>query len=158
MPAFCGLFGSVQFSTENRKCLPSGRKKGQRCAGPILGPLLRVTCSGMPPLDGTRYKGPATLGAKRMASSLFHVPPKPSGDSQTTWTPPPLMSIVFSLESEKKPIWRLSGAQKGYAAPAVSVSCCALAEAKSRSHRLVCPSAVTATNARRVPSGEIVKL
>src|SRR5262245_66353672 len=78
-----------------------------------------------PPEAGTRQSPPpvAELGLNKMMSSEFHVPPRPvSASARVRTSPPPVMSIRFTLPPPKKPIDRLSGDQNGNDASVVPVS------------------------------------
>src|SRR5205085_11933617 len=105
---------------------PSGRKEGKRWlvsprdrSNPIIG-------AASPPVASTRCSPPLPRPAKTITSSLFQVPPPTfRGLLQSVIGGPPEASIFLSLPSAKKPIDRLSGDQKGYAAPSVPFSDCA---------------------------------
>src|SRR5689334_22778951 len=73
-------------------------------------------------------------------------------------TAPLSKSTRLSLPVAKKPTRRLSGDQKGSNAPSVPLICCAFDDDNVRIQSLSLPSGPTATNARRVASGEMEKL
>src|SRR5580704_7860679 len=136
-----------------RKCLPSGRKNGQRWEVCSAGSIF-VIGVGVPPVALTRKRGAAGVGEKIITPSAPHAPPRDSDASATTCAEPPLRSIVFSLASAKKPSERLSGDQKGNIAPFVSGISRASSAFMARTQSEVLPSAPVAVNAIDVPSGE----
>jgi len=72
-----------------------------------------VTGSGGPPPAEMRYSSLERVGAKTITPSRFHVPPRPDAAAQSVTIVPPLASMRCSLPPAKKPIWLLSGDQKG---------------------------------------------
>ncbi len=60
-----------------------------------------------------------TAGAKTMVPARPQLPPRPSRASQIASTRPSPTETFRSLPLAKKPILRLSGAQKGYVEPSV---------------------------------------
>src|SRR6516225_1062677 len=119
-------FCPVKFAARYKKCLPSGRNTGQRwlCSPRLVsGSLIRVVA---PPDADTRYRprpGPSVAsGVKTITPSLFQVPPRPEGASQSVCTEPPATSSFFSFPSAKKARVLPSGDQNGYVAPSVSPS------------------------------------
>src|SRR6266508_4495413 len=82
---------------------------------------------------------------------------KPGGASQSVTGGPPAMSIFFSFVSAKNATERLSGDQKGAAAPSVPASGTALESASGRTQRNGRPSAPRAANAIERPSGDTAK-
>src|ERR1700730_6735699 len=89
-----------------------------------------------------------------MTPSRLHAPPKPCGALQSVVGRPPAISIFLSLPWAKNPMERLSGEQKGKAAPSVRGSACHLGESNEYNQRRGLPSE-TATVTRRCPSGAI---
>src|SRR5687768_11583842 len=95
-----------------------------------------------------------------MTPSAFHVPPlgaesaAPPAAANVCGALP--MSSRFSLPSAKNPTDRLSGDQKGEAAPSVPASGCAVVDASDRSQRREAPSPDAAKTIWR-PSGETEK-
>src|SRR5438552_3848989 len=95
-----------------------------------------------------------SLSLKRIVPSRFQVPESNLRlVLHTAMGGPPVASILLSLPSAKKPMKRLSGDQKGEAAPSVPASGCAANEASERTQSSLRPSTFT-TNASRRPSGE----
>src|ERR1700686_4858624 len=96
--------------TENRKCVPSGRKDGQRC---LAAPFSFVTAAALPPSSETCQIGPP-FGEKRIPLSLLQVPPpKSPPESARTVTGPPFTPTFFNFFPEPNPMKRLSGDQNG---------------------------------------------
>src|SRR5712672_3012302 len=88
-----------------------------------------------------------------MIPSRFQVPPRLKGASQSACGgEPPATSMIFSLESAKKPKRPLSGDQKGILAKSAGASCWVAPVVRERTHKAVAPSAPTPTNASRAPS------
>src|SRR5277367_3911830 len=136
-----------------QKCLPSGRKNGQRCEVCWAASIF-VTATGVPPLVLTRIKGAMGLGENRITPSAPQAPPRPKMTSASDCAEPPLISIVFSLFSAKKPSDRLSGDQKGKIAPSVSASARASKAFTGRTQMEVFPSVPMAAKAMDKPSGD----
>src|SRR5215475_6212318 len=109
--------------------------------------------TGAPPVAGTPNTPPAPKAEKRITPSRFHVPPLPTPTSQSVAGRPPLTSTFFNLPLAKKPIKRLSGAQKGKVAPSVPSSGLASEEASARTQSCTLLP-VAAVKASQVPSGE----
>src|SRR5262249_53407140 len=81
------------------------------------------------------------------------------GASQISWgTPPPKVSSFISLLFTKNPIQRLSGAQKGFAAPVVPARDTDVRSSRRRRYNCERPSLASATKTIFRPSGEIAKL
>src|SRR6202521_6358131 len=89
-----------------------------------------------------------------MPPSRFHVPPRPVVASQSVNGGPPEASIFLSLHTAKNPMNRLSGDQKGKAAPSVPARGWGCNESSGRTHKSSFPSGVVATYAKRRPSGD----
>src|SRR5579872_953304 len=94
-----------------RKCLPSGKKAGQRCD---------VCCAGSSLVRGSTVWLPGPIfingafgpGEKMIVPSGPHAPPRPGGESSAKSTAvPALISTFFSPPREKNPSQRLSGDQ-----------------------------------------------
>src|SRR5439155_2264781 len=100
-----------------KKCLPSGRKTGEK--GLLLLASTLLTGVHVPPVASTRSRGPWDV--KRITPSRFQAPgpPPPIPVSHKTWTAPPLAGMVLSFPSAKNPMERLSGDQKGSVALSV---------------------------------------
>ena len=113
------------------------------------------TTLGAPPPSATRLMKGCEAAPKRIECWL---PQEPDGKStrasQRVIGGPPDESIFLSFPSEKNAMKRLSGDQKGAAAPSVPGSVTADGSASDRTHRKSRPSALRATKARRRPSGE----
>src|SRR5580698_3167774 len=135
-----------------RKCLPSGRKNGQRWEVCCVKSSF-VTGTGVPPPAFTRISGDCVLAEKRITPSAPHAPPRPKGASATTCTEP-LKSTVFNLPSAKNPSDRLSGDQKGKTAFSLPDRMCASNESIGRTHIAVLPSDLLAVKASMLPSGD----
>src|ERR1700732_730544 len=90
-----------------------------------------------------------------MTPSRFHVPPRLKGASQSACGEPPATSMIFSLESAKKPMRPLSGDQKGILAKSAAARCWVAPLGRERTHKAVAPSGPTPTNASRAPSGDM---
>ncbi len=138
----------------NRKLRASGMKTGNQWPGMRVGSM-RVAATASPPRAGMRYNGPEFCGLKTISPFVLHVPPwLPGADANATGGPP-ATSIRFSCPLEKNPIDRLSGDQKGRAAPSVPASGRALSTLRGRSQICGVPSGA-ATNRKVRPSGESV--
>jgi hypothetical protein len=74
--------------------------------------------------------------------------------SQMSCGTPPVSAIRFSLLCAKKPIVRLSGAQNGYIPSSLPSIGLLFTASKRRSHSFLRPSADSAVNTTRLPSGE----
>ena len=88
----------------------------------------------------TRIRVPLVIGAKTMTPSAFHVAPPPEVTGASVCGAPPPRSSRFSAFPAKKPTDRPSGDQKGYVAPSVPASGCAVVVASDRSHKRDAPS------------------
>src|SRR5579872_6361025 len=135
------------------KCLPSGRKNGQRCEVCCVVSRL-VASTGVPPAALTRISPDCVLGENRMTPPGPHAPPRPKGASAMICGESPLISMVLSLPSAKNPRERLSGAQKGKTAFSVPASSRETRELTGRTQSVVLPSACEAVKAIDAPSGE----
>src|SRR4029453_3038469 len=93
---------------------------------------------------------------KTITPSRFHVPPKKTPASHNDCAAPPDAAIRFSLPFAAKAIERLSGHQKGIAAPSLPASTRALADSSGRTHNCALPP-VTAVKASNRPSGEMAR-
>src|SRR5687768_9706524 len=91
----------------------------------------------------------------RMTPSALHVPPL-AGASHKSIGAPPAKSSRFSFPSAKNAMDRLSGDQKGSAAPSVPGSAVAVKEFKGRNHSsdLISSGSAARYTSKR-PSGEI---
>ena len=115
----------------------------------------RVTEAAAPPPAGTLDNPLSGPGAKTMRPSRFHVPPRaPRRRSQISWATPPASVILFSLPRAKKAMERPSGDQKGRVPPSLPSIARVSTESKRRTHSFREPSANSAPNTRRLPSGE----
>src|SRR5262249_24648086 len=90
----------------------------------------------------------------------FQVPPSPKltpepGALQRVWDGPPAAGIFFSMSSAKKAMYWLSGDQNGLLAPSVWSRRWADDDPRGRTHSARRPSALLATSAIVLPSGEI---
>src|SRR5579864_7504801 len=102
-----------------KKCLPSGRKNGQRCDEYTAGSSF-VSEAEEPPLTLICESGAMGDAEKTITPLGLHVAPRPSCASQSVCAVVLLSSNVFILPSAKNPIERLSGDQKGKMALLVS--------------------------------------
>src|ERR1022692_4234375 len=93
------------------------------------------------------------LGSKRLQEAPRDTP----GRSQTFCGGPPEISISSRLLPTVNPMRRLSGDQKGSAAPSVPAKGRASIASRSRTHSCVCPSCIVAVNAKWRPSGETAR-
>src|ERR1700730_6103459 len=139
------------------KCRQSGRNDGQRCNVGVPS-FAAVASLAVPPLAGMRKMAEEAAGANRMVPSGPQLPPLPRGASASVRTAPPLASTVFNLPAPKKPMYRLSGDQKGKVASSVPASGCAEGELRERTHNCAPCSELEATKASLLPSGERAKL
>src|SRR5579884_1502629 len=136
-----------------RKCLPSGRKNGQRCEECRLVSNF-VSGVGEPPLALTCSKAPIGDGENTITPVELQAPPRPSCASQIACAVVALRSMIRSLPLAKNPSERLSGDQKGKIASLVSGRMRASAPLMGRTQRFVLPPLPTAVNARYEASGE----
>src|SRR5439155_2511661 len=95
---------------------------------------------------------PYVLAANRITPSALHDPPRGLASASVCATPPS-MAIRFSLLPATNATDRLSGDQKGEAAPSVARSGCHDDDSIERSHNCRWPSADAAAT-RRFPSGD----
>src|SRR5580658_2224269 len=93
------------------------------------------------------------LGVKMITPRAFHDAPRPSGASQRTCTGPPASAAFFNFPAEKKPMYLLSGDQKGNVASSTSSIWRTVPEFTSRIHNLVAPGSPV-RKASLEPSGE----
>src|SRR5271166_726544 len=152
MPLLASLDGLWSMA-KYRKCVPPGRKNGQRWEECRLVSNV-VSGVGEPPLALTCSKAPIGDGENAMTPVGLQAPPRPSCASQTVSAVVALRSMVRSLPLAKKPRARLSGDQKGKIASLVSGRVRASAPFMGRTQRFVLPSLLTAVNATYEPSGE----
>src|SRR6516225_11540067 len=146
----------VDPDTRYRKCRPSGKKDGRRCAASPLCSV--VTTLASPPAAATRESGPV-VAANTITPSWFHVPPRgASSVLQTVRGGPPPTAIFLSLASAKNAIQRLSGDQNGSVAFSVPASGCATSESTGRTHNSSLPVVSTKLRTSHRPSGEMVPL
>src|SRR5262245_12608615 len=113
-----------------------------------------VASVGVPPAAGTRESARKASDVKRITSPRPQEPGKLVFVSQSEMAGPPDASIFLSLPPAENAMKRLSGDQKGPAAPSVFASGWAERLASSRTHNTWRPFALFATKARRWPSGE----
>src|SRR5215831_5290473 len=117
---------------KNRR--PSGKNVG---AAPRDSSWISISWLGTPPPADTRLSPEAVPNT--ITPSGFQVPPKWTGASQRVCAGPPPTEIFFSLPPAKNPIYRLSGDQKGYAAPSVPGRGCAVALSNGRNQSCGAP-------------------
>jgi hypothetical protein len=103
----------------NRKRLPSGRKRGQRCEVSFVPGSRAVTGVASPPEAGTLWIRPPPSGAKTIRLCDPQLPPRWSGASANSRAGPPARSTRFSFFSAKNAIERPSGEKKGASAPSL---------------------------------------
>src|SRR5581483_2271624 len=96
-----------------KKCLPSGRKKGQRSETPWLVNPVLVTGVDAPPSARTFAIAPQIFAANTMVFPGPQLPPRASGASQMVTGDPPFKSICQSLPCMKNATAVPSGDQKG---------------------------------------------
>src|SRR5256885_11518238 len=89
-----------------------------------------------------------------MTPSALQVPPRFEGASQSTCGAASERSVLFSFPFAKNASERPSGDQNGYDAPSVPGTRRGATVSTARRKRELTPSAVRATNARRLPSGD----
>ena len=137
--------------------MPSGRKHGNECASCCFDSSRFVTGNAaVPPAALMRCIGPAS-SENRMTPSRFHDAPVGVASApveRVCGGPPPTGTFLMLPPGTKKPMWRLSGDQKGYRAPSVPAISRASSPSLARSHNLGSPASFAAANARYFPSGE----
>ena len=119
-------------ATKYMKWRPSGRNCGWR--SPCRCDSVPAKGAGSPPFSEMRSNGLSGTIGNRMAPSRFQVPPGPMIAGPMTFGALPSRSTRRSFSAAKNPIVRLSGDQKGNAAPSVPRSGRADPDSSMRTH------------------------
>src|SRR5580693_2473238 len=151
MKSSCGPF---ELLAQYKKCLPSGRKAGQRWLFSLRDISNFEIVSVFPPAAETRSNGDVVLGVKTIVPSEPQAPPRAFATSHKLCGGPPSALIFFSLPLAKNPNSCPSADQNGYMASSVPARACAVKAVSGRTYRRILPFSSRAVNTSRVPSGD----
>src|SRR4051794_36431505 len=97
-PIYSALFSRLAQRAENRKCLPSGRKRTKRCEFSPRDSSSFVTWRDLPPESEIRYKGERFSGAYRTSPvELQAAEPSNAGKDVMVRGLPPSLVTFFSF-------------------------------------------------------------